>query len=127
MSAIDTSGCYDPFADMFGGGGGFGFASSFGETCEQCKTRQRRICESDYNSCLWYRGGVTAGTGAAGGATLGAGAGTLIEPVGGTLIGGIVGGLIGGIGGAASGYMSCNHDRDSCLLSVIDKCSVCNK
>jgi len=123
MSAIDTSGCYDPFADMFGFGG-FG---GFGETCQQCQTRQRRIADSDYNSCLWNRGLVTDGGGVAGGAALGAGAGTLIEPVGGTLIGGIVGGLIGGIGGAASGYMSCNHDRDSQYLSAIDRCPVCSR
>lgn len=51
-SGVDSS-CYDPFANMFGGGGGFD--SSFGsqETCQQCQTRQRRIADSDYNSCLW--------------------------------------------------------------------------
>jgi len=54
MFAIDTSGggCYDPFANMFGGSGGF--ESGFGdvESCSYCKTRERNNCQSGYQK-LW--------------------------------------------------------------------------
>ncbi|MGI8470575.1 MAG: hypothetical protein ACR2N3_19220, partial [Pyrinomonadaceae bacterium] len=121
------SSCNDPFAGMWD----FGDLGLGGEqeTCEQCRARQRRICDNNYSGCNWDR---TLGR-AAGGLVVGGGAGAAIGtavPAIGNVIGGIAGGLIGAVGGGISGMMSCGYERDTCYESLLnaDKCgAICNK
>jgi YD repeat-containing protein len=115
--------CYDPFggfgsSDPFvgvggGGGGGGGFFDPFfdptGETCEQCKARQQRICELQKSACIFRAFG--AGFVACTVATFGLG---LIFCAG------------FGIARVSLDGAGCGQDYEACLLAIRDKCPQCN-
>ncbi len=102
MEELEDGACYDPFADMGGGGP---------ETCEQCKARQHRICQSGI--------GRDIGTGTAAGIALvgciAAGALAVVCV--------IVGGLFISSGTAIYAYNNYNICEDQ----IIEKCTQCNR
>ena len=117
-------GCYDSFGgfgfDPYSAGGYdsfdpfFGFDPVAGETCDQCKERQRQICGKEKDACnaRIFQGGFWASAGCVGVGAL-TGGGTLLLCIG----------LI--FGGAGSGGVACSKDYDACLLKVVDQCPQC--
>ena len=119
--------CYDPYGGFgsgdssTGGTGGFGYFDPFfglepvaGETCEQCKERQKQICSKQKDACnsRVIQGGFWSGIGCAGVGVITGGTGLLL----------CVGLLFGGVG---SGGVACTQDYDACVLKIIDNCPQC--
>jgi len=104
--SVDGGGCYDPFAGMFGGGGG-------GETCSQCRQRETRNCESAFESSMLITLGGAAGV-AVGCVALTAGWGLFA-----------CGALV--IGGQAAIGEGHRETRTNCLANINSKCETkCN-
>lgn len=118
-------GCTDPFGGFgssapYGPTGGgsfdpfFGFGPGAGETCEQCKARQLRICLLEKSACVARigQGGSFASVGCIAAAVATGGLALIL--CGGAVFGGM------GLGGLA-----CDFDLAACLLRIVDKCPQC--